>query len=781
MHWIDWLILLVPIFVVLWSAVYTKRYVRGIADYLAAGRVAGRYVISVGGMEATLSVIVLIALCESEYQCGMAVGFWGRLVIPVWLFISLTGYVLYRYRQTRALSLGQFLETRYNRPFRIVAAFIRTTAEMLTNAIGPAVAARFFIYFMGFPLTLDIFGFQVSTFAAVMIVVLGLAMAVIWPGGRIALLVTDTIQGLLSYPIFIIFCCFVLCKISWQADVAPVMLDRVPGESFLNPMDIHKLRDFNIFAMIVTIVGAVLNRGAWIGNDTSGAGRTPHEQKMAGVLGTWRQGFSVLMLSLLSLYLVTVMHAGRFAERARSVRQDLAANVAEETMSGSALKSKVMAEVRAIPAMRHTIGRDRKYSRAYNPDTVYLDTVKKTLNSEAEIDIGKRKLAPDSAESNNVRGKYNLVFQKFRTLYFQMMTPVLLRKELPVGLMGLMCLLVGMLMLSSDDSRIFNSAATLVQDVVMPLRRKPFEKREHLRWLRGMSAAVCVFFFVVSIFLSQIDYIQMFVSCMCALWLGAAGPIMLGGLYTRWGNTTGAFCALIFGSGTALVGQICQRTWQETIYPFLLNTGTLKYLETFFGLVTKAFSPLVVWTMSPDKFPINSFEIYFLSMLFGCLAYVAGSLLTGGKPYDLDRMLHRDGRDAETHGESPWNMRNLLSRMIGITGEYTKGDRIIAWSIFIYSFIYQFVLAVAAVIIWNMISPWPASWWSWYFFITIIVVGILVGTVSTVWFMWGGSRDMKQLFRDLALRKDNPLDDGWIDGHISRADKAELADRDAEK
>ncbi len=114
-----------------------------------------------------------------------------------------------------------------------------------------------------------------------------------------------------------------------------------------------------------------------------------------------------------------------------------------------------------------------------------------------------------------------------------MMTPVMLRNKLPVGLMGLFVLLMVMLMVSTDDSRIFNASSTLVQDVVMPLRKKPFQRVEHLWWLRGMSIAVCVFFFVVSLCFSQLDFINMFINIMCALWLGAAGPIMVGGLYTR--------------------------------------------------------------------------------------------------------------------------------------------------------------------------------------------------------------------------------------------------------
>lgn len=190
-------------------AVYSKKYVRGIADFLVAGRVAGRYVICVGDMQAGLAVLTLVALSESQYQCGMAMRFWTMLSIPVGIFLALTGYCIYRFRQTKCLSIGQFLELRYNRPLRIIATFIRTVAEMMTNAIGPAVAARFFIYFLGLPLTVNFFGWPVSTFALVMVIVivLSMAMLVIWPGGRVSLLVTDVIQGLMSYPIFVFSGC----------------------------------------------------------------------------------------------------------------------------------------------------------------------------------------------------------------------------------------------------------------------------------------------------------------------------------------------------------------------------------------------------------------------------------------------------------------------------------------------------------------------------------------------------------------------------------------------
>ena len=102
---------------------------------------------SVGDLMSGLSVITLVALCESKYQTGYGVEFWGKLFAPVGIIFSLTGFCVYRWRETKALSFGQFLEMRYNRAFRIFASTLRTISEMMTNALGPAIAVNFFIYF----------------------------------------------------------------------------------------------------------------------------------------------------------------------------------------------------------------------------------------------------------------------------------------------------------------------------------------------------------------------------------------------------------------------------------------------------------------------------------------------------------------------------------------------------------------------------------------------------------------------------------------------------------
>ena len=184
MSLIDWLITLVPFCLILAFAVRSNRYVRGVADYLAAGRCAGRYVMCVGDLTAGLSVISLVALVEQNYQVGNALTFWNFLNVAAGILTTLCGYCIYRYRATRALSFGQFLEMRYNRSVRLVAATIRNISEMVTNAIGPAIAAAFFVYFLGLPRYFNLFGLNISSAGVLIAICLILAMVCIRPGGR---------------------------------------------------------------------------------------------------------------------------------------------------------------------------------------------------------------------------------------------------------------------------------------------------------------------------------------------------------------------------------------------------------------------------------------------------------------------------------------------------------------------------------------------------------------------------------------------------------------------
>jgi SSS family solute:Na+ symporter len=754
MHWIDWCITLLPLTFVLGMAVYSRRYVRGVADYLAAGRVARRYVISVSNMEIAIGLLVLVATVEAKYQTGYAIGFWESTSAVLGMILAMTGYCVYRYRETKAMSLGQFLEMRYNRPLRVYAAFLRAIANIMSNAIAPAVAANFFIYFLGLPHRVHIFGLAVPTFLFLVAGVLTLAMVVIWTGGRISLLITDCIQGLMSYPIFVIINIYILCNFSMLDEITPIMMDRMPGESFINPYDIEKLRDFNLFALLVTIVSMFLNRV----NDSNICGRTPHEEKMAGVLGYLRAGLCWIMCVQIAVCVITVMSHENYADRAREIRLELSGNIIDEVVADDATRSQMKENLSALPAQRHRIGVDPPLSRKQNTDTTYLETARETLGD-----------VPNGSS----------LFQKFNTLYHQMLLASVMRNVLPVGITGLFCLMMVMMMLSTDDSRIIASSSIIIQDIVVPLRKKPMTPEQHVLWLRLSSLGVVIFFFLFSVFFTQIDYIIMFTTIMSGIWLGGAGTMLVFGLYSRFGNSVGAFGSLIVGSCISVGGAVLQGAWVKYVYPFIDNRGWTQTLDSFLRMITSPFSPYVRWEMDPMKFPINSYEIFFLAMISSLLMYVVLSLLTYRKPYNLDRMLHRGkySIDGIKNIISPWTWKSVWGKLIGITPEYTRGDKVIAWTVFGYGIVLRLGVLFFAVIIWNAISPWPREWWKYFFYVKLNVF-FITGMITTVWFMIGGIVDIRRLLKDLAARVDNPLDDGRVEGHVSLMDKELLGNNE---
>ena len=796
MSFLDWFILILPVCFVMGMGFYTRRYVRGVSDFLSAGRLCGRYVICMGDVANSISIIMLVTYIEIHYRTGFSVGFWYNVLAPLGILLSLTGFATYRFRATRAMSLGQFLEMRYSRSLRIYAASLRSLAEMVANMIMPSIAARFFIQLLDLPPVFHLFGVPISTYVALMAFFMSLAVTLICCGGTLALIVADTVQMTILYPLLVCFVVFVFWKFSVTREIMPVMADRVAGESFINPFDIGKLRDFNLFTMVVVpAYWMVMNRASWFGNGYTTAAKSPHEQKMAGVLGAWRGTVVSMFYLLIACALITFLNHADFAVEANSVRRELAVRVANDVLRDDAgARDAVKAAVATIEPHVHRIGVNPPLSQTDNPDTAFLEPIHEALLAEARSGgVGGSPASRGSGAQPSVagvdgshaaidaEGLANDRFQQCRTLFYQLSLSTTMRRLLPPGLFGMFALLLFLAMLSSDDTRIYSAALTLAQDVVMPLRRKPFTPRGHIMMIRLVSVGVGAFFFAGSYFMKQLDYVQMFNTMAVSIWTSGAGPVMILGLYTRFGTAAGAWAAL--GTSTVMTALfvLVQRNWADIVYPALAKADLVNGLDRLLRAVSSPLSPWVKWSMDEVKCPVNTIEFSFFLALLTLFLYIVVSKLTCRKPFNLAQMLHRsaamprsdegrvtsDERKVTTRYSSPVTrhslFRRVASRLVGITPEYTRGDRIIAWCVFFYSLVFSFGCCFLAVAIWNAFSPWPIERWGRYFVAVHFIVPAVVSAISTVWFGVGGVLGLRQLFRDLAARKAvDETDDGRV-------------------
>ena len=317
--------MLLTLGLMLWGVVFSKRFMLSVADFLAAGRTAGRYIVSVAMGMAMLGAISVIGEFQLFYKSGFCMKWWELTMAMVILIVTVSGWVVYRFRETRALTMAQFFEMRYSRNFRVFAGILAWISGIINFGIFPSVGARFFIYYTGLPQSFTLLGIQFSTFIVAMLFLLGIALFFVFAGGQIAVIVADFIQGIFTNAVFVILILYFFFKLDWgQIYEALTAAQTAPNASLINPFKTGQVDDFNFWYFLIGLVGFVYNFLSWQGTQAyNSSARSAHEAKMAQVLGNWRNYPRNLFLVFIPVVAITVLHHADFAPIAARVNDVL--------------------------------------------------------------------------------------------------------------------------------------------------------------------------------------------------------------------------------------------------------------------------------------------------------------------------------------------------------------------------------------------------------------------------------------------------------------------------
>ncbi|MBC2592907.1 sodium:solute symporter [Ruficoccus amylovorans] len=683
LHWIDWLIIGLLLAFLIGVAVRTHMLTRSVADFLAGNRCAGRYLLTMADGMAGLGAISIAANFEKFYEAGFAGAWWEQVLAPLGLILALSGFVIYRYRETRALTMAQFFEMRYSRRFRVFAGMLAFLSGVLNYGIFPAVTARFLVYFCGLPVRMEVLGFSFPTIAPVMFLLLAVALTLTLSGGQIAVMITDFFQGQMVQ-ITILICFFVLIsQISWTELIEGLKM--APEQaSRLNPFEQEDTKGFNPAFFVMIGILNVYGFKAWQGSQGyNAAPKSPHEARMANILGMFRAQVLFLLSMLCPLFVFAMLHLPQFSGQAETVNAVLA-----------------------------------------------------TIEN------------PQIQE--------------------QMRVPAGLSELLPIGVMGLFVAMIISAAVSTDDTYLHSWGSIFIQDVVMPLRKKPLSPKAHMWLLRGAIVGVAAFAFCFSLLFPLNEYIYMYFQITGAIYLGGAGAVILGGLYWKRGSVEGAWAAMIIGSAVAVCGIVLR----NIIWPYLLPDWKLAH-------------PAQGWLQGlPEAFPLDGVQMSLIAALSAATAYVAGSLLSKRPPVNMDKLLHRGQYAVEQAGHHPagsaeqpgtlavprpasWRKRAYL--LLGISADFTRGDR------FIYLFatcfaLFWFACFLVGTLIATTTGISEESWIHWWGF--KVAVTILIALVATVWFLIGGIRDLGDFVHHLKAVKRDVNDDGSVRGdeHLQESD-----------
>ncbi len=331
---LDWLIICCPLIVVLLVVISSRRHVRSVADFLAANRCAGRYALGVAQTFSAFGAITVLAWFELYYRSGFVASWWDKITLPLALVIGLTGWVIYRFRQTRCMTIAEFFERRYSKRFRVFMGFLAFGAGVFNFGIFPSVGSKFVIYFCDLPslmapvIDFTLWGTHIHwtcdlTYALVMLILLVLPL-MLTLGGQVSVLAASFINGIMAIIAILVVCGALLGQFSWE-QIGDSLAMAPLKESMVQFRYAEKTKNYNLGYFLIIGFTMLYGQMAWQGQQGFNCcAKNAHESWMSRRLSFLMSVSLVQLFPLLcAVCAFTVMHHSDFADKVVQINKAL--------------------------------------------------------------------------------------------------------------------------------------------------------------------------------------------------------------------------------------------------------------------------------------------------------------------------------------------------------------------------------------------------------------------------------------------------------------------------
>lgn len=239
---IDWIIVSVYICIPVVIGVIVKKYIRQLSDFILAGR-SLKLFIAIATLTGTeLGLVTVMYNSELGFKHGFSAFHVGIIETVCILAIGLTGFIVYKLRQLRIMTIPEFYGMRFGRNVRIVGGIILALGGILNMGLFLQAGARFMMGVTGYsnPAGLKLF------MSAMLIMVLIYTVM----GGMVSVVLNDFMQFTVLSIGMLIGSYYAIAKIGWDnLFKAPNTVDNI---SWFNP--VAEGSDFGTIYVIFMVV-----------------------------------------------------------------------------------------------------------------------------------------------------------------------------------------------------------------------------------------------------------------------------------------------------------------------------------------------------------------------------------------------------------------------------------------------------------------------------------------------------------------------------------------------
>ena len=326
----------------------------------------------------------------------------------------------------------------------------------------------------------------------------------------------------------------------------------------------------------------------------------------------------------------------------------------------------------------------------------------------------------------------------------QMRMPLALGSLLGTGVKGAFLFILISGVLASQANQLHSYGSTIMQDVILPWKKRPLSPARHILALRMTMFGVGIFEVVFSALFKPVDYLVMISILIGSIYLGGVGVVVWGGLYWKRGTAAGAWTALVSAAVLGTGFNLMQQFWGN-LQPFitsLLSQGAL-----------------LDWlAVHQDRSPLNGQQLSLITAAVSIIGYITVSLLTCKEPHNMDALLNRGiyrvAEDNEKGAAGVAIKRSWLARFLNIDEHFTRGDKVITYFTFFWSMLWKVVALL--ILLWVLFfGNLSDNWWFHYNMITSVWITMFWGLAMGVIFTWGVTRDLRAMFVALKIASRN--------------------------
>ncbi len=200
--YVDGSIILLYLIVTITAGLMVRKYVKGVADYLVAGRQVDVY-LGIASLAATeFGIVTCMANAELGYKYGFAGTSPGICLFFAMLIVGLTGFCIKPLRERGVITIPEYFEKRFGKKVRWASGLVIVLGGLLNMGVFLRMGGEFLTTVFGLP----------PGYLEIMMTVILLIVAIYTIlGGMLSVLVTDYLQfivlsaGLLSATLLVLW------------------------------------------------------------------------------------------------------------------------------------------------------------------------------------------------------------------------------------------------------------------------------------------------------------------------------------------------------------------------------------------------------------------------------------------------------------------------------------------------------------------------------------------------------------------------------------------------